>query len=317
MKKILDKRNMSSQDWQEYRQQQKGIGGSDVAIIFGLNPYKSAFRLWLEKTGEIEAPNIENEYIEWGNILEPIIREKFAAETGFEVFENPYVLQHDEYDFMVANIDGEVIDPAYNGKRGILEIKTANERMKKEWVDAPPNHYMLQVQHYMAVLNYEYAYIAVLIGGNTFKYFKVERDEYIIDQIISGEKEFMRMVEEGEAPEISGLKTDSDWIAEAFPTATDEEGELISELEELAIEYDEIQNEIKSLQERANYIKNRIKLEAKEKKVLKSDRVKISMPEIKKTSFNSKEFEAAQPDLFAKYKNKITSYRSFSITRRE
>jgi putative phage-type endonuclease len=317
VKQILDKRNMTENDWQEYRQKQKGIGGSDVATILGLNPYKTAFTLWLEKTGQIEPAKVENEYVEWGNILEPVIREKFAKETGFTVFENHYVLQHDEHDFMVANIDGEVIDPEYK-ESGILEIKTASERMKSDWIDGPPDHYMLQIQHYLGVLDYKYAYVAVLIGGNHFKYFKIERDDYVIDSIISAEKNFMLQVENNIAPEITGHSADSDWLAHAFPTAIEEESELRPDLEILAIRYTELQKDIKILQEEADYIKNRIKLEAKEYKILKSDSVKISIPTVRKVSFDSKTFAADHPSLYEQYKNKESSYRSFTVTiRRE
>ena len=216
MRKILDKSNMTEEDWQAYREKQKGIGGSDVATILGLNPYKSLFTLWLEKTGQIEPPVLNNEYIEWGNILEPVIREKFAKETGFEVEENHWVMLHDQHDFMVANVDGEVTDPQFAGKKGVLEIKTAGERMRDQWENGPPNHYMLQLQHYLAVLDYSYGYVAVLIGGNTFKYYLVERDDYVIDNIIQAEAEFMEMVENEVAPEISGHASDSDYLASCF-----------------------------------------------------------------------------------------------------
>lgn len=305
---------MTDQDWQEYREKQKGIGGSDCAIIFGLNKYKSAFTLWLEKTGQIEPAKVENEYVEWGNILEPVIRDKFKKETGFKVFQNNFVLQHDEHEFMIANIDGEVIDPAYNGARGILEIKTTSERNKNDWIEGPPHHYMLQVQHYLAVCGYQYAYIAVLIGGNHFKYFKVERDDYVIDKIISAESEFMRMVEENIAPEISGQSSDAAWLLDAYPQANEEETELRPDLEVLAIRYAKIQQNIKELQEESDYIKNRIKLEAKECKILKSEQIKISMPTINKISFNSKQFALDYPELYQEYKNKKTTYRNFTVS---
>jgi putative phage-type endonuclease len=313
VKRILDKRNMDEQGWQEYRQSQKGIGGSDVSVILGLNPYKTAFTLWLEKTGQIEPAAVDNEYVEWGNILEPVIRDKFRRATGFKVYQNNFVLQHDVHDFMIANIDGEVIDPEF-GTRGVLEIKTASERAKNDWIDGPPNHYMLQIQHYLAVLNYSYAYVAVLIGGNHFKYFRIERDDYVIDRIISAEMEFMKMVEQNISPEISGHAADADWLARAFPDANEEIGELGTELEMLAFRYTEIQKDIKLLQSEADFIKNRIKLEAKECKVLQNDSVKISMPTVNKTSFNSKEFAADYPELYEKYKNKKSSYRNFTIT---
>lgn len=312
MKKILDKRNMTGQDWQDYRRTQKGIGGSDCAVILGLSKWKTPFTLWLEKTGQIEPPEVSNEYVEWGNLLEPVIREKFKKETGFKVFQNNFVLQHDDYPFMIANIDGEVIDK--NGERGLLEIKTTSERNKGEWIEGPPNHYHLQIQHYLAVLGYSFAYVACLIGGNHFVYFRIERDDYVIDKIISAEIEFWRMVEERVPPEITGLAPDSTYLAESYPEANGEETYLVGELENLALRYLDLQKTLKSLQDEQDWIKNRIKLEAKEYKVLKGDKLKISIPTVKKISFDSKAFANDYPDLFEKYKTKETSYRSFTVS---
>lgn len=312
MKQILDKTNMTEEDWQEYRQSQKGIGGSDVATILGLNPYKSAFTLWLEKTGQVETKKLENENIEWGNTLEPVIRAKFARETGFEVKENPYVLQHDTYDFMIANIDGEVFDPE-KGEWGVLEIKTAGERMKGEWVDGPPNHYHLQIQHYLAVMGYNYSYVCCLIGGNHFVYFRIDRDDYVIDKIITAEKEFMRLIEEKIPPEITGHSSDSASISERFPADNTETAELSPELETSAHRYLNIQEKIKLLQEEADSIKNNIKFEAKDFKILESETIKISMPTIRKVSFDSKAFAKDHPDLYEQYKTKETNYRNFLV----
>lgn len=313
MIKILDKSNMTPEDWQAYREKQKGIGGSDVATILGLNPYKTPFTLWLEKTGQIQPPVLNNEYIEWGNILEPVIREKFAKETGFEVTENHWVMLHVEHDFLVANIDGEVIDPQFAGEKGVLEIKTAGERMRDQWEEGPPHHYMLQLQHYLAVLDYSYGYIAVLIGGNTFRYFLVERDDYVIDHIIQASANFMHMVENNISPEISGHQADSDYLGKAFPEDNGEIGELDQTLEMFAEQYFELNQKIKSLQEQADWIKNKIKLEMKDFRILKSDSIFINMPTIKKVSFDTKQFELDHPELYEKYKNKESSYRSFIV----
>ena len=42
---------MARIDWLLDRR--KGIGGSDVAAIMGLNKWKSAYQIWLEKTGQV------------------------------------------------------------------------------------------------------------------------------------------------------------------------------------------------------------------------------------------------------------------------
>ncbi len=313
MKKILDKRKMTEKDWQEYRQNQQGIGGSDVATILGVNPYKSKFTLWLEKTGQIAKSNPNNSYIEWGNILEPVIRKKFAEETGFKVFKNNFVLQHDEHDFMIANLDGEVLDPAYAG-RGVLEIKTTREHNKKDWEDGCPVHYMAQIQHYLAVTGYEYAYVVVLIGGNDFRYFLIDRDDYVIDQIIQAEMDFMDSLNRGIPPEIGGSKEESEWLQAVFPNAIDEEITIPEELENMALEYQNLQGEIKSLNARTEEIKNKIRLEGKDFKMLRGNRLKISMPTISKTTFDSKLFAQEYPELYEQYKTKTSSYRGFTIS---
>jgi putative phage-type endonuclease len=313
IKRILDKTNMTESDWQEYRRNQKGIGGSEAATILGLNPYQSEFTLWLEKTGKIARPPLNNQYIEWGNLLEPLIREKFRQETGFDVVENHFVLQHDTHEFMIANIDGEVIDPQFNGKTGILEIKTANERMKKDWEEGCPNHYMVQIQHYLGVTDYLYAYVAVLIGGNDFRYFLIHRDDYVIDQLISAEMEFQRKVDLDISPEISGHTSDSDYLAATYAEDNGEELYISSLTEKKAIRYHSIQKEIKTLQEEADALKNQIKLQAGRGKIFKGEKIKISMPTVKKKAFDSKAFSIDHPELYGRYKTKESTYRNFTV----
>jgi putative phage-type endonuclease len=315
LRKILDKTGMTEQDWQNYRGGQKGIGGSEVATILGLNPYKSKFVLWLEKTEQVARAEVNNQFVEWGNILEPVIRDKFSRTTGFEVWENPWVMCHDEHDFMVANIDGEVLDPNLEGK-GILEIKTTREFNKKDWEFGVPVHYLAQVQHYLAVMgtDYKYAYVAVLIGGNDYKHYLVERDDYIIDKIIRAEMEFMRMVEERISPEIGGSKSESDWLLSQYPLALDIEGELSSGLELLALEYKTLAEEEKRIKAELDKIKNTIRLEAQDFKYLKSNKVKITMPTIRKVLFDSKRFAEEKPDLYDEYKTKESIYRGFDVS---
>lgn len=307
---------MNEADWQVYREQQQAdckLGGSDISTIIGINPYKSKFTLWLEMTGQKEKDFVGNAAVEWGNILEPVIRDKFKAETGFKVFKNNFVLAHDDFDWMVANLDGEVIDPAFEG-RGVLEIKTTNERNKKNWEEGCPIYYMSQVQWYLGVTGYEYAYIAVLIGGSTFKYFLIERDDYLIDQMINHAADFLHMVKHRIPPEIGGSKNESEWLAAAYPEALEEELTIPPALEEMALEYNALQEQVKEMTKRCEEIKNKIKLEGKEFKTLRGNLVKIHMPTIRKTLFDSKLFAQEHPDLYVKYKVKESTYRNFDIS---
>ena len=67
MKIFVKTKDLSREVWLRYRTQ--GIGGSDVSIIAGINPYKSIYQLWLEKTGQIEPEQTDSEFAHFGTLL--------------------------------------------------------------------------------------------------------------------------------------------------------------------------------------------------------------------------------------------------------
>ena len=176
--------DMSRLEWLQLRQ--KGIGGSDAAAIFGMSRWKSPIDIWLSKTIEIEEEDEQSEAAYWGTVLEDVVAKEFAERTGLKVRRRNAMLQHDEHDFMIADIDREIV-----GQKVGLECKTASAYKKEEWADDEiPVEYLIQCQHYMAVTGYEAWWIAVLVGGNTFIYKKIDRDEEFIEMLIKAEMDF-------------------------------------------------------------------------------------------------------------------------------
>ena len=183
--------NLPYEDWLEYRKQ--GIGGSDASVACGISRYKSPVELWLEKTGQL--PNQEaGEAAYWGTQLEPLVRAEFTRRTGIEVAHTMQLLQSVEHPFMLANLDGTCEHPDFGPC--IFEAKTASAYKAKEWENSIPEEYLLQIQHYMAVTGYSGAYVAALIGGNTFRWRFVERDEALIAVMIHLEAEFWGYVQD-------------------------------------------------------------------------------------------------------------------------
>lgn len=144
---LVETDGLSRKEWLRYRKQ--GIGGSDVAAILGISKWNSAISLWLNKTNQTDDDTQENEAMEWGTIMEPVIRNHFAKVTGKTVVEVHAMLQHPEYPFMLADIDGLTEDE--DGNPAILEIKTASEYKRSEWEEGVPTYYQTQVQHYLTV----------------------------------------------------------------------------------------------------------------------------------------------------------------------
>ena len=158
---LVETDGLSREEWLRYRK--LGIGGSDVASLLGISKWKSEIELWLDKTNQTNESPVENEAMQWGTIMEPIIRNHFAKVTGKAVVELKAMLQHPEYPFMLADVDGITVDDV--GNPAILEIKTASEFKRSEWEEDVPAYYQTQIQHYLCVTGIRKAYCAVLIGG--------------------------------------------------------------------------------------------------------------------------------------------------------
>ena len=162
---ITSTENLPYEDWLEYRK--LGIGGSDASVVCGISRYKSPVELWMEKTEQIPTQEA-GEAAYWGTQLEALVRAEFTKRTGLEVELVKQLLQSEEHPFMLANLDGVCEHPDLGPC--VFEAKTASAYKAGEWENSIPAEYMLQVQHYLEVTGYKAAYIAVLIGGNTFRW---------------------------------------------------------------------------------------------------------------------------------------------------
>ena len=71
--------NKNRQAWLDLRK--KYIGGSDAAVVVGVNTHRSPFALWLEKTGQAEAEDLSNNTRVWfGQEAEEIVAKRFCMD---------------------------------------------------------------------------------------------------------------------------------------------------------------------------------------------------------------------------------------------
>jgi putative phage-type endonuclease len=181
--RLVSTTDLTHDDWLGFRRQ--GIGGSDCAAICGLSRYNSPLGVYMDKIGEMP-PLEDNPRMKAGRKLEPFIADWFAEETGYKVMKRNSIFQHKNHPFMLANIDRWI--PGYNAG---LEIKNTSEYCKDEWMGTKaPTEYILQSNHYMAVTGAERWFIAVLIGGWDFQWRVIERDDNLINNLITIESNF-------------------------------------------------------------------------------------------------------------------------------
>ena len=93
---------MSKEEWTALRS--TTIGGSDAAAILGLNPYKSPYALWAEKTGKVIPEDIsQKEAVRLGTDLEEYVAKRFTEATGKKVRRENYTVFRDDMPYAHAN----------------------------------------------------------------------------------------------------------------------------------------------------------------------------------------------------------------------
>ncbi len=297
----------SKDEWIKARM--KGIGGSDAGAICGLNPYKSRLALYLEKIGETK-PVQENEMMYWGNVLEDIVAKEFERRSGLKVEKSDVILKSATHSFMIANVDRLIV-----GIDEGLECKTANAYVKEQWLNGKvPDSYMAQIQHYMAVTGYKAWWIAVLIGGNDFRYQRVERDQEFIDMLIQLESDFwINHVQAGVMPEADGTESSTKIINEMFPSADiGSETILNNNVDELIQDYFEYDELAKRYSDLKDETANKIKMQLGDKEKGLTSNYIVNWKNCTTNRIDSKKLQMEQPEIYSKYL-KPSAYRKFSI----
>ena len=279
--------------WLQARNQ--GIGGSDASVIVGLNPWKSQFALWMEKTGQAEPEDLsDNERVYWGTQLEDLVAKEFTKRTGKEVRRRG-LMQHDEFPFLLASVDRMIV-----GENAGLEVKTASSG--KEWEDDNlPDAYYIQCQHYMMVTGCEKWYIAALIGGNHFVWKEIPRNEDDIKALIEAEKEFWRKVEAKEMPDVDGTESCAHALAEKF-AGGGPAIELPQAAEEILKELDEAEELGKAIDEKITAYKNALRLMLGDAEAGTIGERRITWKvQAGRTTLDTKRLKNEHPEIYAAY----------------
>ncbi len=298
---------MSRQEWLLSRK--KGIGGSDASAILGFNPWKSAFELYIDKTSD-QLQEIDNEAIHWGNVLEDIVADEFTRRTGKKVRRRNQTFIHPKYDFMIANIDRDVV-----GEKALLECKTTNAYNSDAWEgDNIPPMYICQLQHYMAVLDYDKAYIAVLIGGQKFVWKELQRDDEFIELMIEREKDFWENhVLAGVPPEIDGSKSATELLNKMYPEDDGSTIMLKSDEAEMLIEaIESIKSEVKEKQVLQKEYENKLKLMIGEAETGVTPKFEVRYKTYERQSIDTRLLKKELPNIAEKY-TKQSIYRRLTI----
>ena len=179
-------------DW--FAARAAGITGTDLPKILGLSKYGNALSVWLDKRGEAPADEV-GEAATWGHILEDPVAQEWAQRNA-AVVERVGVLAHAEHGHRRASLD-RLVAPGTcpDGRDSVLltalggcglEVKTRNAFVAGRWSDDIPDDVLAQVQWGLHVTGLHHMHVAVLIGGQELRQFRVDRDAaleaYLIEE---------------------------------------------------------------------------------------------------------------------------------------
>jgi putative phage-type endonuclease len=181
-----------------------GIGGSDIAAILGLSPWRTPLDVYRDKVEGIEQP--ETESMRWGRLLEDVVAREYARRAGVRIQRISDLIRKVGAEWAVATLDRVIVpngtrarvhNGEVRGAEGVLECKVVNAFTAGAWgrgdePDAVPLHYAAQCMWYLAVTGLPWCDVAALIGGQRLVVRRIERDEETIAAMFERAEKFWR-----------------------------------------------------------------------------------------------------------------------------
>jgi len=222
--RLVNTSSITKAQWLDWRK--KGITGTDVGAICGVDQYRSPMHVYLDKIGEAPEVN-ENDKMLFGKLYEDVISNLFAQRNGLFinrgtrkmklVHKENAILQHPDIPWALANIDRFILNE-YGQKVGVLEVKTASVYFKDDWENGNiPEKYMLQLQWYMFVTGMEYGYFVCECDHEYFQH-RVDYDDELIQVVINNYiKPFWDHVQNRIPPAIDGSVASGEVLKYLYP----------------------------------------------------------------------------------------------------
>ena len=298
---------MDRREWLEARR--KGIGGSDVAPIFGLSKYRTAIDVYEDKLG-LRPERPQTAPMRFGLLLEDAVARAFVEDTGIlvrKVRGGIRRAKHVRAFPMIGSFDREAYGSNVPAGGALVEIKTSRigEGYAKsdEWRDlAPekrvPTDAFLQVQHYLEVARYEVAFVVVLVAGSEIRTVEIPRDPDVGADLVEEEGRFWHdYIEAGVVPPVSA--EDQAYLLRRFPEALEAEIVATADVELDLNLFFELVEEIGRLTEQKEAAKARLKSYMGSAKKLVAGSGSATWSRFERTSTSWKDYATALEHLAA------------------
>lgn len=266
------------------------VGGSDVPVILGLSKYKTQYELAREKASIVQPEMSSNPYIQFGNKMEPLIREYINTLNSLNFHPDTFI---DQDDMIRSNVDG--ID---DENKILLEIKTHG-------VNPTPIIYEAQMQLYLYQTGCDYGWLAMYKRPKDFDLEfdssnliirEVERDQEAIEKILDAIETFWIRVEY--------LKENPEMSERDYYSIGNDVDKLVARVERFELEMLEFKKKVKLLEDQQKAFRDELYKKMEEEDIKKIDTGDIIitrvLPTVRK-SVDSTRLKTEEPSIYEKY----------------
>ncbi|MGF2081293.1 YqaJ viral recombinase family protein [Enterococcus casseliflavus] len=282
------------------------VGGSDVPAILGLSKYKTQYELAREKAGIVQPEFISNPYIQFGNKMEPFIREYINTVNSLNFITETFV---DKQNMIRSNVDGIDLE-----NKILLEIKTHGANPTEKVYEA-------QMQLYFHQTGCSYGWLAMYHRPSDFDLEfdrenlvikEIERDTGYIEKILDAIETFWIRVEY--------LKEKPDMTESEYYSIGNDVDKLVARVERFELEMLEFEKKTKVLKEQQKEYRELLYQKMEENDIKKIDTGDIVitrvLPTVRK-SIDSTKLKKERPDIYDQYLKESTVKGSIRIKEKD
>lgn len=258
-----------------------GLTATDMSAVLGLNPWRSAFDVYVDKVAPQEHEGEQqaaSEAIELGTALEPWIRQRYSKIHNVVIRGENETYQHPKKTLALATPDGllHVNTVASVGLPpiGVLECKTGGLtggawQISKQWgepgTDEVPQQYLIQCHWQLFVLSgihpeLEYADLAALIGNLGYREYRFLPDEELWGMLFEQARRFWQdHIVPRKPPEPGPSKDATTALTKLYPSHGEDLLESTPTIDALAVGLHEAQATLKKGEALSDGLKNQLR----------------------------------------------------------
>lgn len=249
----------------------KGIGGSDIAAIRGLNEYVTPFQVWQQKTGRKENTELSERQL-LSLELEPFILEQGVKKINQK--HNTFALTHEKLNKDQFTLEtGIVCVPDAIAKLSYEDVIISIKNTSKDISEAEdvPIYWLEQINYELGILGLKTGILMWMVKGSAVYTLQWTFQDDLFEEQLNSAKEFWKNYVLTDTPPPPINEED---IKEMFPKSNGKSILTNEEINSIWKRLGELKNLIKPLEEEEKLLNEKIKLIMKDMEAVNNEQGK-------------------------------------------